>query len=80
MVELFASDQLDVVHELVILGYYDHLPDVEEKLGGRDAMSRSAVDLLQVLPSVQVGQRLFWPHSNEIYQHFILIVFLIHKN
>ena len=56
MVELFAADQLDVVYQLVIWGYYDHLPDVEEKLGGRDAMPRSAVDMLQVLPSVQVSQ------------------------
>ena len=56
VVELFAADQLDVVYQLVVWGYYDQLPDVEEKLGGRDAMPRSVVDLLQVLPSVQVSQ------------------------
>ena len=68
VVELFASDQLDVVHQLVIWGYYDHLPDVEEKLGGHDAMSRSAVDLLQVLPSVQVSQSFATITSVTMYQ------------
>ena len=53
--ELFASARVAEIKRMVVNGYNVDLLEVYERLGGRQAMPKEAVEMCQRLPAIQVS-------------------------